>query len=94
MGKVIPLTTGAELIEDGIDDFTKIDFSIFASADFGRNEGRENVPLGIGEVGRIGFTVHFGQEGVRGEIFTQVSLFQAFHAIPILQIASQRLNEM
>ena len=93
MGQIIPLTAGAELIEDGVDDFTEIDFSIFASSDFGWNESGEDVPLGIGEVGWIGFACHFGLGGLVKGKSCQVSLFQALHAIPILQIASNNVVE-
>ena len=87
--QIIPLTAGAELIEDGVDDFTEIHFSGFASADLGGNESGEDVPLGIGEVGRIGFAGHFGLGGLVKGKSCQVSRFQALHAIPILQIATQ-----
>ena len=88
MRQIIPMTTGALKVQDAIDNFTQIDFSIFASADFRWNERSEEVPLGFGQVGRIRFTDDFRHREQLGGKSRKVSLFQDLHAIPILQIAS------
>ena len=55
----VSLATGTELIKDGVDDFTEIHFSCFASSDFAGNEVSEKIPWGFGEVGRIRFAAVF-----------------------------------
>jgi hypothetical protein len=53
VGEQIPLTAGAELVEDGIEDFSEVG-GFCGSASGQDDQGSEEFPLSVGQVGAIG----------------------------------------
>src|SRR3954452_18839100 len=52
----VPLAAGAGLIAEGVENLAHVDFAR-PPAGLGRwDEGLENLPLSVGQIGRIGFT--------------------------------------
>jgi len=62
VGEIIPLATGSQHVQDTVDDLSQVAFSVFAFPDFGWNEGFDQVPLVVGQVGRIRFAGRCGHK--------------------------------
>ena len=54
VGQEIPGASGAEVIEDGVEDLSHVGSAGPSAAGRGREQGPEDVPLGVGEVGVVG----------------------------------------
>ena len=54
MRQEVPGTSGAEVVEDGVEDLSHVGGAWPSAAGRRWEQGSENVPLGVGQVGLIG----------------------------------------
>ena len=65
MGQIPPLAAGAEPVKNGVDDFSQRNFLVSSLVHFARQERMDESPLGIRNVGRIGFARLCGHKELR-----------------------------
>src|SRR5262245_15103355 len=61
VGQQFPGSSGAEVVEDGVEDLASVDGwpSALFGAGFGPgDQGFQTLPLSIGQIGRVGFAAH------------------------------------